>query len=83
MYNKKMMIYYIVYGVIFLDNQRMKFVKVFKEKLFIILCFLYNELIGFDEMMLIQIQIKKIYKVYFVGKGVDLKISKMQIIKVV
>ena len=74
---------YYSYGVSLSDNQRKKLAKAYNEKSAITLRLSHNELSGLDEMMLTKTQINRIQKAASLGKGVDLKISKTQMTKVV
>ena len=74
---------YIPHGVTLSQNQRLKLAKAFKKRESITIRLSHNELTGPDELMLTKTQIGRIQKSYNSGKGVDIKISKTQIGKVV
>ncbi|PFX13109.1 Pulmonary surfactant-associated protein D [Stylophora pistillata] len=63
--------------------RKKKLAKAYNEKSAITLRLSHNELSGPDEMMLTKTQINRIQKAASLGKGVDLKISKTQMGKVV
>ncbi|PFX15495.1 Collagen-like protein 6, partial [Stylophora pistillata] len=63
--------------------RKKKLAKAYNEKSAITLRLSHNELSGPDEMMLTKTQINRIQKAASQGKGIDLKISKTQMTKVV
>ena len=71
------------YGVTLSPSQRRKLAMAYNEKSLITLRLSHNELSGPNEIMLTMTQIKRIQKAASQGKGVDLKISKTQIRRVV
>ena len=74
---------YIPHGVTLSQNQRTKLAKAFKNREPITIRLSHNELTGPDELMLTKTQIGRIRRSLNSGKGVDIKISKTQIGKVV
>ena len=74
---------YIPYGVTLSQNQRVKLAKALENKQPITIRLSHSELTGPDELMLTKTQIGRIGKRLASGKGVDIKISKTQIGKVV
>ena len=76
---------YIPHGVTLSQNQRRKLAKALEKRPFqgITIRLSHSELTGPDELMLTKTQIGRIQKSFASGKGVDLKISKTQIGKVV
>ena len=74
---------YIPHGVTLSQNQKTKLAKAFEKREPLTIRLSHSELTGPDELMLTKTQIGRIQKSYNSGKGVDLKISKTQITKVV
>ena len=74
---------YLPHGVNLSKNQKQKLAKAFKQKTPITIRLSHNQLNGSDELLLTKTQINKIQKAKGLGKGVDIKISKTQIAKVV
>ena len=74
---------YIPYGVTLSQNQRTKLAKALKHREPITIRLSRSELSGPDELMLTKTQIGRIKRSLKSGKGVDIKISKTQIGKVV
>ena len=74
---------YLPYGVTLSQNQRTKLAKAFKNREPITIRLSHSELTGPDELMLTKTQIGRIRRSLSSGKGVDIKISKTQIGKVV
>ena len=74
---------YLPYGVTLSQNQRTKLAKAFKNREPITIRLSHSELTGPDELMLTKTQIGRIRRSLTSGKGVDIKISKTQIGKVV
>ena len=74
---------YVPHGVTLSQNQRVKLAKALEKREPITIRLSHSELIGPDELMLTKTQINRIKKSYSSGKGVDIKISKTQIGKVV
>ena len=76
---------YIPYGVTLSQNQRLKLAKALemRPRQGITIRLSHSELTGPDELMLTKTQIGRIGKALSSGKGVDIKISKTQIGKVV
>ena len=76
---------YIPHGVTLSQNQRLKLAKALEKRPVtgITIRLSHNELTGPDELMLTKTQIGRIQKGLTSGKGVDIKISKTQIGKVV
>ena len=74
---------YIPHGVTLSQNQRVKLAKALEKREPITIRLSHSELTGPDELMLTKTQIKRINKSMASGKGVDLKISKTQMAKVV
>ena len=74
---------YIPHGVTLSQNQRVKLAKALEKREPITIRLSHSELTGPDELMLTKTQIGRIKKSLVSGKGVDIKISKTQIGKVV
>ena len=74
---------YIPHGVTLSQNQRVKLAKALEKREPITIRLSHSELTGPDELMLTKTQIGRIKKSFASGKGVDIKISKTQIGKVV
>ena len=74
---------YIPYGVTLSQNQTIKLAKALEKREPITIRLSHSELTGPDELMLTKTQIGRIEKSLLSGKGVDIKISKTQIGKVV
>ena len=74
---------YFPHGVTLSQNQKTKLAKALERREPITIRLSHNELTGSDELMLTKTQIGRIRKSLTSGKGVDLKISKTQITKVV
>ena len=74
---------YIPYGVTLSQNQRRKLAKALEMRQPLTIRLSHNELTGEDELMLTKTQIGRINRGLSSGKGVDIKISKTQISKVV
>ena len=74
---------YIPYGVTLSQNQRTKLAKALKNREPITIRLSHSELTGPDTLCLTKTQIGRIKRSLSSGKGVDLKISKTQIGKVV
>ena len=76
---------YIPHGVTLSQNQRLKLAKALEKRPLqgITIRLSHSELTGPDELMLTKTQIGRIGKALSSGKGVDIKISKTQIGKVV
>ena len=74
---------YIPHGVTLSQNQRVKLTKALEKREPITIRLSHSELTGPDELMLTKTQIGRIGKALSSGKGVDIKISKTQIGKVV
>ena len=75
--------YYLPYGVTLSQNQRTKLAKALKNREPITIRLSHSELTGPDTLCLTKTQIGRIKRSLSSGKGVDLKISKTQIGKVV
>ena len=74
---------YIPHGVTLSQNQRVKLAKALEKREPITIRLSHSELTGPDELMLTKTQIGRISRGLSSGKGVDIKISKTQIGKVV
>ena len=74
---------YIPHGVTLSQNQKSRLAKALKNREPITIRLSHSELTGPDTLMLSKTQIGRIRKSLSLGKGVDLKISKTQITKVV
>ena len=74
---------YFPHGVTLSQNQKTKLAKALEKREPITIRLSHSELTGPDELMLTKTQIGRIRKSLSSGKGVDLKISKTQITKVV
>ena len=74
---------YIPHGVTLSQNQRVKLAKALEKREPITIRLSHSELTGPDELMLTKTQIGRINRGLTSGKGVDIKISKTQIGKVV
>ena len=74
---------YIPHGVTLSQNQRLKLATALKKREPITIRLSHSELTGPDELMLTKTQIGRINRGLTSGKGVDIKISKTQIGKVV
>ena len=74
---------YIPHGVTLSQNQKTKLAKALKNREPITIRLSHSELSGSDTLMLTKTQIGRIKRSLSSGKGVDLKISKTQITKVV
>ena len=74
---------YIPHGVTLSQNQKSKLAKALEKREPITIRLSHSELTGPDELMLTKTQIGRIKKSLASGKGVDIKISKTQIRKVV
>lgn len=74
---------YFPHGVTLSQNQKTKLAKALERREPITIRLSHSELTGSDELMLTKTQIGRIRKSLSLGKGVDLKISKTQITKVV
>ena len=74
---------YFPHGVTLSQNAKRKLAKALERREPITIRLSHNELTGSDELMLTKTQIGRIHKSLSLGKGVDLKISKTQITKVV
>ena len=74
---------YITYGVTLSQNQKARLAKALQKREPLTIRLSHNELTGPDELMLTKTQIGRIRRSLTSGKGVDLKISKTQIGKVV
>ena len=74
---------YIPHGVTLSQNQKSRLAKALKNREPITIRLSHSELTGPDTLMLTKTQIGRIRKSLSLGKGVDLKISKTQITKVV
>ena len=68
------------YGVTFSDSQKEKLSRALQQRYPIILRLSNNELHCNDEFMLTKTHIKKIQRAMSTGVGVDIKISKSQIV---
>lgn len=80
-YIEEMTTYY-SHGVSLSEGQRLRPVKAYKNNSAITIRLTNTELNGGDELMLTKTQINKIKKAMKNGTGVDIKISKTQIRKV-
>ena len=74
---------YIPYGVTLSQNQKARLAKALQKREPLTIRLSYNELTGPDQLMLTKTQIGRINRGLTSGKGVDLKISKTQIGKLV
>ena len=74
---------YLPHGVNLSPNRKLKLAKALEQKTPITIRLSHNQLHGPDELLLTKTQINKIQKAKGLGKGVDIKISKTQITKVV
>ena len=77
------MINYIPHKVTLSNNQKINLATALRNKEAITIRLSHSALIGSDELMLTKTQLKRIDKAYRNGRGVDLKISKTQISKLV
>ena len=74
---------YIEYNLSLTEGQKKNLHKAYTNNNAIVLHIKYNSLRGDDELMLTNGQINKIIKAQSAGKGVELKISKTQVRKVI
>ena len=74
---------YIPWKVTLSDNQKISLATALRDKEAVTIRLSHSALLGFDELMLTKTQMKRIDKAYRHGKGVDLKISKTQISKLI